>query len=55
MSWWRIGGKDAQTCPPRQGLPCWLAAETGVVEIMTADVVDFSRYRLPRNKAFVLL
>jgi uncharacterized protein len=34
---------------------CWLAVETGVTHIMTVDVIDFSRYRLPRNKAFVIL
>ncbi len=34
---------------------CWLAAETGVTEIMTVDAADFSRYRLPRNNAFILL
>jgi predicted nucleic acid-binding protein len=33
----------------------WLAAETGVTEILTVDVADFSRYRLPRGKAFTLL
>jgi predicted nucleic acid-binding protein len=33
----------------------WLAVETGVTEIMTVDVTDFSRYRLPRGKAFTLL
>jgi predicted nucleic acid-binding protein len=33
----------------------WLAAETGVTEILTVDVADFSRYRLPRGKAFALL
>jgi uncharacterized protein len=33
----------------------WLAVETGVTEIMTVDVSDFSRYRLPRGKAFTLL
>ncbi len=33
----------------------WLAAETGVTEILTVDVTDFSRYRLPRGKAFTLL
>jgi predicted nucleic acid-binding protein len=33
----------------------WLAAETGVIEILTVDVADFSRYRLPRGKAFTLL
>jgi uncharacterized protein len=34
---------------------CWLAAETGLTEILTVDVSDFSRYRLPRGKAFTLL
>jgi uncharacterized protein len=33
----------------------WLAVETGVTEILTVDVADFSRYRLPRGKAFTLL
>ena len=33
----------------------WLAAETGVTGILSVDVVDFSRYRLPRGKAFTLL
>jgi predicted nucleic acid-binding protein len=33
----------------------WLAAETGLTEILTIDVSDFSRYRLPRGKAFTLL
>ena len=27
----------------------WLAAETGLTEILTVDVSDFSRYRLPRG------
>jgi len=33
----------------------WLAAETGVNEILTVDVTDFSRYRLPSGKSFTLL
>ena len=33
----------------------WLSVETGVTEIMTVDVADFSRYRLPKGKAFTLL
>lgn len=33
----------------------WLAVETGVTEIMTVDVADFSRYRLPDSKFFNLL
>jgi len=33
----------------------WLAIETGVVEIMTVDVADFTRYRLPDGRAFILL
>ncbi len=33
----------------------WLAAETGVTEIMTVDEVDFRRYRLPDGKHFQLL
>ena len=33
----------------------WLAIETGVTMIMTTDIVDFSRYRLPDGQAFTLL
>jgi hypothetical protein len=33
----------------------WLAAELDIVEIMTVDEADFSRYRLPRGKSFKLL
>jgi predicted nucleic acid-binding protein len=33
----------------------WLAVETGVTEILTVDVTDFSRYRLPGGKSFTLL
>ena len=33
----------------------WLAIETGITNIMTVDVADFSRYRLPDGQAFTLL
>jgi len=33
----------------------WLAGETGVTTIMTQDVRDFSRYRLPDGRAFRIL
>jgi hypothetical protein len=33
----------------------WLAAETGVTDIMTVDVANFSRYRLRDGSAFTLL
>ena len=33
----------------------WLAVETGVTEIMTVDIADFSRYRLPNGRFFSLL
>ena len=33
----------------------WLALETGVTSIMTLDVRDFSRYRLPDGRAFEIL
>lgn len=33
----------------------WLAAETGVTTIMTTDVRDFSRYRLPDGRGFEIL
>ena len=33
----------------------WLAIETGVTKIMSTDVADFSRYRLPDGRAFTLL
>ena len=34
---------------------CWLAWDTGLREIMTVDVGDFGRYRLPDGSAFRLL
>ena len=33
----------------------WLANEVGVTEIMTVDVNNFTRYRLPDGKHFTLL
>ena len=33
----------------------WLACETGIREIMTVDVRDFARYRLPDGSALALL
>ncbi len=33
----------------------WLAQESGVMSIMTLDVRDFSRYRLPDGRAFDIL
>ena len=33
----------------------WLAADTGVTTIMTLDVRDFSRYRLPDGRGFDIL
>ena len=33
----------------------WLATETGVTEIMSVDVADFERYRLPDGGRFTLL
>ncbi|MEQ1863731.1 MAG: hypothetical protein ABL996_03665 [Micropepsaceae bacterium] len=33
----------------------WLASETGVTAIMTVDVADFRRYRLPDGAHFELL
>ncbi|MBL8380342.1 MAG: PIN domain-containing protein [Burkholderiales bacterium] len=33
----------------------WLASETGLREIMTIDVKDFARYRLPEGDALTLI
>lgn len=33
----------------------WLAADTGIVEIMTVDRRDFERYRLPDGRHFEIL
>ena len=33
----------------------WVASETGVREIMTVDIRDFSRYRLPNGQPFRIL
>lgn len=33
----------------------WLAVETGITDILTVDVADFARYRLPDGGRFSLL
>ncbi len=33
----------------------WLAIETGLHEIMTVDVREFSRYRLPDQSTFIIV
>ncbi len=33
----------------------WLAIETDVTDVMTVDVADFSRYRLPDGRAFTVM
>ena len=33
----------------------WLAADSGVTQVMTMDVRDFSRYRLPDGRGFDIL
>lgn len=33
----------------------WLALETGIVDVMTLDIRDFSRYRLPDGRSFEIL
>lgn len=33
----------------------WLATVTGVKDILTVDLADFSRYRLPNGQAFTIL
>ena len=33
----------------------WLAAETGIRDILTIDLRDFRRYRLPDGQPFILL
>jgi predicted nucleic acid-binding protein len=33
----------------------WLAVDTGIVDILTIDVADFSRYRLPDGQGFNLI
>lgn len=33
----------------------WVANETGIREIMTTNVRDFSRYRLPDGQSFAIL
>lgn len=33
----------------------WLAADTGIVDIMTTDYADFARYRLPDGRSFQIV
>jgi len=37
------------------GFRYWPAVETETTEIMTVDVADFTRYRLPDNSFFTIL
>lgn len=47
--------------PPRSSMDLadaalyWLAAQTGITTVMTRDIRDFSRYRLPDGRAFEIL
>ena len=56
-----IGSMRHYTEPPRTEMDLadasllWLAANTGVTQVMTLDVRDFSRYRLPDGRAFEIL
>lgn len=33
----------------------WVAVQTGIREILTVDIADFARYRLPDGKSFEVL
>jgi len=33
----------------------WVASEAGILDILTVDVADFSRYRLPDKRVFNIL
>jgi uncharacterized protein len=52
---------ERYTEPPRSEMDLadaslvWLAAETGVTAILSLDVRDFSRYRLPDGRSFEIL
>lgn len=49
------------TTPPRTGMDfadaslVWLAQDVNLLRVMTTDVRDFSRYRLPDGRAFEIL
>ena len=51
----------SEACRPRSEMDfadatlVWLAGDTGVLSVMTTDVRDFSRYRLPDGRAFEIL
>ena len=57
MTSWMLG----YTQPPRTEMDFadaslyWLASETRVTAIMTVDIKDFSRYRLPDGRAFEII
>ena len=33
----------------------WLSIETGVTDILTVDLADFSHYRLPDGRGFTIV
>jgi hypothetical protein len=43
---------DAGPLVVNQASLVWLAADSGVTAVMTMDLRDFSRYRLPDGRAF---
>jgi predicted nucleic acid-binding protein len=56
LKWMRLYSKDRRReMDLADASLYWLAAETSVVDIMTVDVADFSRDRLPDGSAFQLL
>jgi uncharacterized protein len=52
---------QAYTQPPRSEMDFadaslyWLAHESGVTAVLTLDIKDFSRYRLPDGRAFEIV
>ena len=56
IKWMRKYSKDARReMDLADASLYWLATETAVTKIMTIDVADFSRYRLPDGAAFDLI
>jgi uncharacterized protein len=55
LEWMRKYSKGKREMDLADASLYWLASETSISQVMTVDVADFSRYRLPNGTGFEVL
>lgn len=55
LNWMRKYSKGKREMDLADASLYWLASETAISQVLTVDVADFSRYRLPNGTAFEIL